>query len=302
MVDHYEVQNLEIQTQHLFDTRTRSDAIDKFIDALKQEMPYLKFRSARNWDGNEVAVYCEGDALARGWIAYGDYTPAAEVKQRYTIYSHSITNGKYKSGTKQSNMAMTEDLSKAVKLVKKHLRPVPTVEVAKYSIPSVNHRYSRLHEDTRKSLDAARLAIVGNVGNVQPFIGKPLENALSTLLMQGITIGDKDFTQQVENYFTYKAKYSEAINFTGNMYFVHPQMKFNEPVYNVVPITWDQPVASHWPKFSVLEGLSAAYLEARGTDMEAIKDRIAALYLMQSAEFVHGVGMRVDANRYFVVV
>jgi len=301
MADHYPVSFLEMQTQHIFDTRRGLyPETEKFIAALAAEMPYLKFRSAKSWDGNEIAVYREGDALAMGWIAYGDYTPSANLHKRYTVYSHNITNGKYKAGSDTHHMAMTEDLDKAVKLVKKHLRPVPTLEVAKYSMFEVNHGYSEAHRGTRQALDGARRAIVGASGEI--FLNKGLENAFAQLRMMGHEIGDKDFNKHVDNYFKYKDVFAEAMNFSGSMYFVHPQVKFGETIYNVIPLAWNKIVTSSLPRFEAVDGLSAAYLEATGHDMEAIGDRIAALYLMQGKEFVHGVGMKVDANRYFVVV
>jgi hypothetical protein len=300
MAEFYEVPRLERQTQQYFDTRLRTDTIDSFIAALKAEMPYLKFRSAVRYDGAEVAVYREGDALAMGWIAYGDFTPSEQVQRRYTVYSHTITNGKYKADNKQHNMAMTHNLGTAIKLVKKHLRPIPILEVAKYSMFEVNYGLSEAHKGTKQMLDTSRRAIVGASGDI--FLNKGLENALAQLRMVGHEIGDKDFNEHVNNYFTAKAIYAEAMNFSGSMYFVHPQMKFGETIYNVLPLAWNKITTSSLPRFEVVDGLSAAYLEAMGHDMEAIKDRVAALYLMQGKEFVEGVGMKVDAARYFVVV
>jgi hypothetical protein len=301
MAEHYPVSFLETQSQYLFDARRGlNPETEKFIAALAVEMPYLKFRSAKSWDGNEIAVYREGDALAMGWIGYGDYTPSERVHKRYTVYSPSITNGKYKTDSDAHHMAMTEDLGKAIKLVKKHLRPIPILEVANYSTFEVNHAFSEAHKSTRQMLDTARRAIVGSSGDI--FINKSLENALAQLRMVGHEIGDKDFNQHVDNYFAHKNVYAEALNFSGSMYFVHPQMKFGEPVYNVLPMTWGRSVSHALPRFRAVDGLSAAYLEAMDTDMETIKDRVAALYLMQNKDFVVGVGMKVDAARYFVVV
>ena len=302
MAEHYEVARLEEQTEEQFNTRSRGThgvTIDGFVTALKAEMPYLKFRSTQAYN-SEVAVYREGDALAMGWIGYGDYSPGVSSVKRYTVFSLNIDNGKYSKSSNQRNMAMTTDLGKAVKLVKKHLRPIPTEVAAKHSLTELNYAYAEAHKGARKLLDESRRAIVGASGDV--FLNPALENVFALLRMQEQPIGDAVFNAHVNNYFIAKDAMAEAKTLHGDIYFVHPQMKFGEPVYNLVSITWNQTVPSVLPRFHVMESLAAAYAAAVGVDMEAIKGRVAVLHMMQTNEFVVGVGMKVDANRYFVVV
>ena len=56
------------------------------------------------------------------------------------------------------------------------------------------------------------------------------------------------------------------------------------------------------PYFKVAEEHIYPWNDETNGDMDAIKGRVAVLNMMQNDEFIHGVGMKVDAYRYFVVV
>jgi hypothetical protein len=303
MAEHYPVAKLEEQqTEEQFKNRLRGQnglTVDNFIAAIREELPDLKFRSCVTYN-SEVAVYREGDAFARGWINYGDYSPADKIHNRFIVYSHTIENGKYRSGSTQRNMAMTTDIDKAVKLVKKHLRPIPARVVAKESIGELNRAFTDSHQGVAQRLINSRDSITGrNLGT--RFLPNALENALALLRMQGITIGDKDFHNTVEAYFEAKDAFIGATQLKGNVYFVHPHMRAGIPTYDAIQITWDKNAINSLPYFKVSEGVQPWNDETNG-DMDAIKGRVAVLNMMQNTEFVHDVGMKVDANRYFVVV
>ena len=302
MADYYAVSKLEEQTEEQFNNRVRGRhglTTDNFIAAIRDELPDLKFRT---WGPylSEVAVYREGDAFARGWINYGDYTNSNNANNRFVVYSHNIDNGKYSKSSNQRNMAMTTDIDKAVKLVKKHLRPIPARVGAKESIGELNNAFSKSNHDTTTRLVNSRDSIAGRSLSTK-FLPNALENAFAMLRMQGITIGDKDFHDTVEAYFEAKAAFTNATQLKSNVYFVHPHMRAGIPIYDAIQITWDKNALNSLPYFKVSEGVQPWNDETNG-DMDAIKDRIAVLSIMQSTEFVEGVGMKVDANRYFVVV
>lgn len=297
MAEHYPVAKLEEQTESQFNTRVRGKhglTIDNFIAAIREEMPNLKFRSLLAYN-SEVAVYREGDAFAWGWISYGDYTPGENINNRWTVYSHTIDNGKYREGSNQRNMAMTNTLEKAVKLVKKHLRPIPTMLAAKESIFALDNAYVTSCEDISKRLNNSAQAIVGS----GKFLPNALENALSSLRMRGITIGDDVFNKTVETYFEAKDAFIGATQIKGDIYFVHPYMRLGVPTYDTVRITWDKNTVPSILYFKVSEEQTNGAPEEH---MDAIKSRVAVLNIMQNDEFIQGVGMKVDANRYFVVV
>lgn len=302
MSKYHLVSAIETQTEAQFNKRLKGNYpihIDGFVDALRKAMPNLKFRTANEFT-YEVTVYREGDAVAMGWIAYGDYTPSETISLRYTVCSPNIDNGKYRKESNQRHMAMTADLDKAVKLAKKFLRPISTRDVAADAIGDLNSAFQNSHQDTIKRLTTSRNAIIGYSG--MTMLPNALEYALATFRMQGLTIGDADFNNTVNTYFEAKDAFIAATQFTGSMYFVHPHMRMGIPTYEVVPITWDQIATQRTlPRFKVAEP-STARDELLAEDMEAIKGRVAVLHMMQNAEFVHGVGMKLDNARYFVVV
>lgn len=295
MNNYLPVSFLETQTEKQFNERPRGAhglTVDNFVSYLREEMPYLKFRSTGTYT-TEVAVYREGDAVAWGWISYGDYTSADKINNRFTVYSENIDNAKYRKGSNQRNMAMTTDLGKAVKLAKKHLRPIPLVRVANESMGQINSSYDKSHEAVRRQLDASRNTIMGHSFN--RFLHPALEHTLAQLRTQVGQIGNKEFNDSVNTYFSAKDMYLAATQPTGTMFFVHPHMRLGVPIYDTVPISWDRLATMSLPKFRTADFPPPE-------DMEAVIGRIAVLHMMQSDEFIPGVGMKLDAARYVVVV
>lgn len=307
MQDYLPVSKLEIQTEEMFKNRAKgnfSTEINAFVAAVKAEMPHLSFRSTGTY-ASEVAVYREGDAFAWGWITYGDYSPSKEVRTRYIVCSQTIENKKYKEGSDPRKMAMTDSLEKAVKLVKKHLRPVPLEVAAKQSCPVLNEQFMDANRLVTKNLTNNVLTILGYSGT--KFLPGALENAFTSLHMQGIVIGDYHFDNVVRDYFTAKADYELATQFSGKVFFVHPHMRLGTPVYEVCPVAWANTVNRTLPFFSVdkdpfFSVADDSWLAASDEDLETIKGKVAVLFMMQKNEYVHGVGMKVDDSRYFVVV
>lgn len=271
------------------------------LDALLKEMPNLKFRHIEVYN-NEVAVYREGDAFAWGWINFGDYTRSGKVHNRYTVCSHNIDNGKYAKGSDQRHMSMTDSLDKAVTLVKKYLRPIPKVDGAKASINALNEAFLSSNADVSKKLSSSAGAIIGTA-TAGRFLPTGLENAFAMLRMQGVTIGDSGFNQQVNDYFDAKDAFSRISQFSGKVYYVHPHMRLGVPTYETVPVVWDNTVNRSLPWFKIPTDPTLGYIDAMTElDMDAIKERVSVLYLMQTPEFVHNVGVKLDTNRYVVVV
>jgi len=304
---HIPVAKLEAeQTEDAFNRRLggqHKEAINLLLAALLKEMPNLKFRN-RNVPGyhNEVAVYREGDAFAWGWVGFGDYSRGNTVRNRYTVSSHNIDNAKYANGSDQRNMSMTDSMDKAVKLVKKYLRPIPKVDGAKASIHELNEAYLVSNAEVSKKLATSCSAIV-NTATLGRFLPTGLENAFAMLRMQGVTIGDSGFNQQVNDYFDAKDAFSRLSQFSGKVYYVHPHMRLGIPTYDTVPVVWDNTVNRSLPWFKVPTDPTLGYIDAlTGLDMDAIKERVSVLYMMQTPEFVHGVGVKLDSNRYVVVV
>lgn len=271
------------------------------LGALLKEMPDLKFRHIEVYN-NEVAVYREGDAFAWGWVNFGDYTRSNSIHNRYTVCSHNIDNGKYAKGSDQRHMSMTDSLDKVVKLVKKYLRPIPKVDGAKASINALNEAFLSSNADVSKKLSGSAGAIIGTAAAGR-FLPTGLENAFAMLRMQGVTIGDSGFNQQVNDYFDAKDAFSRISQFSGKVYYVHPHMRLGVPTYETVPVVWDNTVNRSLPWFKIPENPTLGYIDAlTELDMDAIKERVSVLYLMQTPEFVHNVGVKLDTNRYVVVV
>ena len=309
-MNHIPVAKLEAaQTENEFWKRNGGPhkvMIDTFLAALAAEMPNLKFRAKLFC--NEVCVYREGDAFTWGWVGYGDYTRSGPTHNRYTVCSHNIDNRKYAKDSDQRNMSMTDSLDKAVKLVKRYLRPIPKVDGAKASIHELNEAYLLSNADVSKKLTTSAATIVGaaaiaGTGTVGRFLPTALENALAMLRMQDIIIGDFGFNQLVNDYFEAKDAFSRISQLSGKVYYVHPHMRLGVPTYDTVPVVWDNTVNRSLPWFKIPETQTLAYMDAMtAPDMDMIKERVSVLHMMQTPEFIHGVGVKLDTNRYVVVV
>lgn len=301
MQDYLSVSKLEMQTEEMFVNRSKgnfSTEINAFVAAVKAAMPHLSFRSAGTY-ASEVAVYREGDAFAWGWITYGDYSPSKDVHTHYIVCSQTIENKKYKEGSDQRKMAMTDSLEKAVKLVKKHLRPVPLEVAAKQTCPALNQRFMDANALVTKNLSTNAFAILGYSG--ARFLPSALEKAFTSMHMQGLVIGDHHFDKSVRDYFAAKADYELATQFNSKVFFVHPHMRLGTPVYEVCPLTYSNTVNRSLPWFEMAKD-PLPWNEDTDEDLETIKGKVAVLFMMQNDEYVSGVGMKVDDSRYFVVV
>jgi len=153
-----------------------------------------------------------------------------------------------------------------------------------------------------KKLSSSAGAIIGTAAAGR-FLPTALENALAMLRMQDIAIGDNAFNQLVHDYFDAKDAFSRLSQFSGKVYYVHPHMRLGVPTYDTVPVVWDNTVNRSLPWFKIPTDPTLGYIDAlTGLDMDAIKERVSVLYMMQTPEFVHGVGVKLDSNRYVVVV
>lgn len=297
-VVHTPVSELERQTEEQYLDRyfpnmeMRKNTFE-FAEALRAAMPGIKFRTRIS--PNEVYVYREGDATAMGWIGYGDWSPGKSINKRYTVFSSYIENGRYKETHGAFRTAGSTSLIKAVKLAKTYLRPAPLKDVAAQALPALSASLRAAYEGVTKEVKEAVATLAPSM-YVSTALPPDLEYELRKLHADGYKFSTGAFNTALEKYISYKDQYDAAVAFPYRVYYVQPHVLAGTPQIHTVAVNVSRGQI-YMPSF--LAG-NVMYLDE--PEQEAVYDKLAVLNMMTTAEYVPGVGMRLDAARYFVVV
>ena len=118
------------QQQEARDNLASNSALQAFMAEVRKAFRGILFTPVVG-DKGRVYVHMPNDPYILGWIGYGDFQTTVSADQKsYTVYSKNIMNMKYADYNDQHYMAMSVNLSTAVRNAKKYLRPLTTKDMA----------------------------------------------------------------------------------------------------------------------------------------------------------------------------
>tara|TARA_R100000541_G_C1887962_1_gene83217 strand:+ start:125 stop:1093 length:969 start_codon:yes stop_codon:yes gene_type:complete len=112
-------------------------------------------------------VYDLNDLFPLGWIGYGDFSVSTEGQLKYVVYATNVSNNKYDDYRQQHHMRMSENFSTAVRNAKKHLLPIPHIDVARRTLDETRDKLGDFINSTRQQLrtNLDKLGVNSNIAN-----------------------------------------------------------------------------------------------------------------------------------------
>lgn len=205
----------------------------------------------------------------------------------HAVCAPTIVNNRYREDNKNFNTLCSESLVRFIKLVKKHIRPMTTTQIAARSGYDMHSHVQNSVWAAERAKTEAKSAIVNGSGFEQ------LERTLSEMVRMG-TITDPELKTNVERYFTAK---KEAKELTREMAtpvtFVHLSGTGEYATANLVRY------ASSEKTHRALPNPEQAAVPMHMLS-EDIAGYVAALSMVEPGRYVPGIGYRASDTEYWV--
>jgi hypothetical protein len=265
-------------------------------DEMRKVYPHIQFglsgNCASQWVGETLAAvelwgYLPNDVYAPIRVGFSDYRVKRydEPQRTYGVYARSITNQKFQSGREQHHMIMSDKLDKALTAVRTHLRAYRLGEIAKRSNPDYNVEVRDGASVSRRKYYTAREEVVSHVSFV---------NELQHMISSGHTFVDETFKNAVLNMLEAKDMNDKEERRVHYAHFVLVREQDGVQVFDVMRRL--EVGRSDMLDTVPVETFTDATLP------EDIAGKIAALSMLQTNNYVDGLGMRVSNITYWVAV
>jgi len=240
-------------------------------------------------------MHMPNDPYVMGWIGYGDFlTTAKAMQSSYVISSRHIMNYKYADYNDQHYMAMSINLSTAVRNAKKYLRPLTTKDMALDQWTEGDMR--RKSKDTKSAMDVKRNNTLSDLlakNNREKKIEyNPMLEYMRTLVKVGHEFTDKELEGSLLNYFKVEEEANVLKKKKVKTLFVRIYEKYGKQVFDVVSVIKNP---QRW-------GHIADSLTTYDKDKvpEYIMGKVSMLSMVDNGHWVDDVGYRVDATMFYV--
>lgn len=291
------------------DTIPVHNGLYELMESLHKEIPSIQFgvyRSSKAEDINlstdptktnwvrvicEMYAYLPDDAYVLGRVGFADYCsskPKNNVKRppSYMVSSHNIANDKYDGYREQYNMLMSKNLSTAVSNAKKYLRQYSPQDIVKVVGRHVSDNISSITYKKRRESDQAKSRLSDDATI------KELKN----LVTSGYTFLHAEVEEHIKNAIAKYDEYEQHRNKKIAGKFVTVSNQLGVQMFDIVPIS---DVAS--TDIIKEEAAVTANIRYRGDEMpEDLMGRVAVLSMVQSTDYVEGVGNRLGDTVFWV--
>ena len=245
-------------------------------------------------DKRRVYVHMPNDPYVMGYIGYGDFlTTAKAMQSSYVISSRHIMNYKYADHNDQHYMAMSINLSTAVRNAKKYLRPLTTKDMALDQQTESDMR--RKSKDTKSAMEVKRnnalsdlLAKSNRTLNIEY---NPMLEYMRTLVTVGHEFTDKELESNLLSYFALE---KDVKAFSGNdidVDYVRIYEKYGKQVFDVVPLIREDSYRSALGNLTTYD---------KDKVPEDVMGKVSVLSMVENGHWVDDVGYRVDATMFYV--
>lgn len=262
-----------------------------FIHDVQAKIPGIQFgRRGGSSASRAVFAYLPGDHVTIGRIGYGDFKRGGRGINEYIVESNHITNNQYHRHNEQHHMKMTKDRGKAVKNAQAFLRPMGTPAVASRLFSGANalaqDSASKIRDAAAKAESKVFTTSLSRYGSGAVRIRLLAE--MQRLVDADHTFIDPSFRDDLVAMLTARAAYdmvSESMEFT----FVGVK---DTPFGRQIEVV-------DLDRYGACNDDVCIFTEA---DMPTdLAGKVAVLSMLQSREYVGGVGCR-RTNRTFYVI
>lgn len=267
--------------------------VAEFCTEIRKVNRHVKFgvanRMKYNFHGavnrmQELYAYMDGHAYAMMKIGYGDYSTKGNGDYKYMVYARMIKNEKFRDDSDQYHMATAEGIERAIKNVKKYMRPYSPVESASMTFDSIRHKFSSVVQGVSSEMYQARSNVLES-GHIR--------NELFHMLDVGYEFLSVEFREKIV---MWREKYQEDQESKGralHAYYVNVRIHREEMVCDVIEVLDAN-------KRSRLETNMAVTTYKMEDLPEGVAGSLAALSMVEDDHYVDGVGLRVDSATFWV--
>jgi hypothetical protein len=232
----------------------------------------------------ELYAYMDGHTYAMMKIGYADYSVKNTGDVKYMVYARMIKNEKFREDNDQYHMATAESIERAMKNVKKYMRPYSPIECAGMSFDNVRNRFSSVVSNVSSELASVRYEIQNSVH---------LRMELFHMLDIGYEFLSEEFREKIVLWRTKYQEDQEARGRALHAYYVNVRIHREEMVCDVIEVldaNKRSRLDTHMPVVTYkMEELP-----------EHIGGSLAALSMVEDDHYVDGVGLRVDSATFWV--
>jgi len=268
-------------------------AMQEFMQELRKAFRGVLFTPCPQ-DKRRTYMHMPNDPYVMGYIGYGDFlTTAKAMQSSYVVSSRHIMNYKYADYNDQYYMAMSINLSTAVRNAKKYLRPLTTKDMALDEWTEADMR--RKSKNTKSAMDVKRNNTLSDLlakNNREKKIEyNPMLEYMRTLVKVGHEFTDKELESDLLSYFKLEED-ANAISSDGvDVDYVRVYEKYGKQVFDVVPLIRKEYGRSDLGNIITYD---------KDKVPEDVMGKVSVLSMVENKHWVDDVGYRVDATMFYV--
>jgi hypothetical protein len=232
----------------------------------------------------ELYVYMDGHVYAMMKVGYGDYSIKSNGELKYMVAARMIKNEKFRDDSNQYHMSMAEVMERAIKNVKKYMRPYSPIECANMSFDGIRQKFSSVVSSVTSELYNAKNDTISS-GHLRAELFHMLDVGYEFLAVE--------FRESIVKW---REKYNEDQVARGralHVYYVNVRIHREEMVCDVIEV-------SDANKRAQLDAHTPVVTYRMEELPENIAGSLAALSMVENDYYVDGVGLRVDSTTFWV--
>ena len=248
-------------------------------------------------DKRRTYMHMPNDPYVMGYIGYGDFqTTTKAMQSSYVVSSRHIMNMKYADYNDQYYMAMSINLSTAVRNAKKYLRPLTTKDMALDEWTEADMRRKSRNTESKLVGEARdRLSDLLAQNNREKKIEhNPMLEYMRTLVKVGHEFTDKELESDLLSYFTLEKEVAKTKDKDVDVDYVRVYEKYGKQVFDIVPLIREIPSAYG------RSDLGNLITHDKDKVPEDVMGKVSVLSMVENNHWVDDVGYRVDATMFYV--
>lgn len=264
-----------------------------FCEEVRKVYKHIKFGVPRRpemfWEDGvsvacEVYAYFEGDAYAPIRLGYKPYAASGSGASQYGVYARCIRNEKYREDREQYHMAMADGVDRALRNVKKNLRPYRVEEIAGMSLSNFTSSIGSLKYDVSQKVMSAKREVIEHAGFIRE---------LRHLIETGHEFVDSGFKGLVVNMLQASEEHKQMYDKQHHGYYVAVRNHNGEQVFDIITVLdVTRAVASN---------IGAHKTCAMHELPEGVPEKLAALSMLENGKYIDGLGFKVNDTSYWVL-
>ena len=233
----------------------------------------------------ELYAYMDEHIYAMMKIGYGDHSVGSNNSPKFVVYARVIANEKFKEDRKQYYMAAAENIERAIRNVKKYMRPYSPIECAAMSFEAVRSKFTLILSNASTGMVSARHKL---------FESAHLRHELFHMLDVGYEFLSEEFKNTIvdwrEAYREDQASKARALH----LYYVNVRIARQEMVCDVIEV-----LDAH-KHYTIKDRVNVVTTYKMEELPDNIAGGIATLSMVKDNHYVDGVGLRVDSATFWV--